>query len=180
MGYPVAVATEERLARRAAALARLRGWGDPVLRTPARRVDAFDDALHEQVLGMEQLMDDALGVGLAAPQVGVLRRLFVYRFRPDEPLGVLVNPELRWASEERQTLEEGCLSIPDVYVPVERAAAVRMAGLDRHGTSHEVEASGPDAAVLQHELDHLDGVLMLDRTTPEHRRAAIRALTPVA
>jgi peptide deformylase len=174
------VPTDEQLARRAAALAQLRGWGDPVLRTPARPVAAFDGALREQIREMERLMEDALGVGLAAPQVGVLRRLFVYRFRPDEPLGVLVNPELRWTSEDRQILEEGCLSIPDVYVPVERAAAVRMAGLDQHGHPHEVEASGPDASVLQHELDHLDGVLMLERTTPEHRRAAIRALTPVA
>jgi peptide deformylase len=129
---------------------------------------------------MGDLMDEAMGVGLAGPQLGLLKRIFVYRFADDEPLGVLVNPELVRAGEERQTIEEGCLSIARIHVPVERPALVELRGQDLQGHEITVVAEGPDATVLQHEADHLDGVLMLDRTDKESRKAALRALREAA
>jgi peptide deformylase len=173
---PTDYSSPERQARRTIALGQLRQWGDPALHAVARPIDRFDGALADLAARMADLMDEAIGVGLAAPQVGSLQRLFVYRFQERGPLGVLVNPVLLAHGSETQTLEEGCLSIADVHVPVERPSEVRIAGVDVRGHAIEVEACGPDATVLQHELDHLDGVLMLDRTSPEHRRAALREL----
>ncbi|HLL87263.1 MAG TPA: peptide deformylase [Thermoleophilaceae bacterium] len=164
-------------ARRTAALSLLRRYGDPILRSTATPVDRFDAALQGQVAHMGAIMRDSLGVGLAAPQLGLSQRLLVYRVEPDAPLVALVNPEVEWASEaELETLEEGCLSIPGVAVDVERPVHVRVRARDERGDDRLVEASGLEARVIQHELDHLDGVLILDRATKEARREALRAL----
>jgi len=163
-------------ARREAALRHVRKYGDPALRTRARPVEVFDAALADEVKRMESLMDDALGIGLAATQLGVMHRLLVYRVDPDAPLGVLVNPEIEWRGEELETMEEGCLSLPGVGVDVERPIRVRVRAVDEHGASLVVEASGLEARVIQHEVDHLDGVLILDRTARDQRKQAMRAM----
>jgi peptide deformylase len=162
--------------RRAAALAHVRKFGDPVLKTKARPVDRFDDALRSEVGRMGDLMGDALGVGLAAPQVGVLHRVLVYRVQHQAPVAALINPEVEWSGRELETMEEGCLSLPGVLVDVERPVHVRVRALDEHGEPVVVEASGLEARVIQHEIDHLDGVLILERTSREQRKEAIRAL----
>jgi peptide deformylase len=166
----------EVAARRAAALARIRKFGDPVLKTRARPVERIDDALKDEIRTMSQLMGDALGVGLAAPQVGVLHRLLVYRVQQQAPVAVLINPELEWKGRELEEMEEGCLSLPGVHVDVERPIHVRVRALDQDGEQITVEASGLEARVIQHEMDHLDGVLILDRTTREQRKEAMRKL----
>jgi peptide deformylase len=166
----------ETEARRAAALSFVRRLGDPVLKSRATPVDRFDDSLRRQVGRMAGIMSDALGVGLAAPQLGVSQRLLVYRVGTDAPVIVLANPELEWQSEERDVLEEGCLSIPGIQVDIERPLHVRVRGSDEQGDERMVEASGLEARVIQHEMDHLDGVLILDRTTREERREAMREL----
>jgi len=166
----------EVAARRALALSQVRKFGDPVLRTAARPVAQFDDALRSEAQRMGELMGDALGVGLAATQVGVLHRVLVYRVQHEAPLAVLVNPEIEWSGRELELLEEGCLSLPGVLVDVERPIHVRVRALDERGNQITVEASGLEARVIQHEVDHLDGVLILDRTTREQRKEAIRAL----
>ena len=166
----------ETRARRAAALAHVRKFGDPVLRTRAREIDVFDDALRDEVKRMGELMIDAVGVGLAATQVGVLHRLLVYRVQQDSPVIALANPEIEWRGGEEEIAEEGCLSLPSVLVDVERPVHVRVRGLDEYGEPVLIEATGLEARVIQHELDHLDGVLILDRTTREQRREAMRAL----
>jgi peptide deformylase len=163
-------------ARRAAALSFVRRLGDPVLKSRATPVDRFDDTLRSQVERMAQVMNDALGVGLAAPQLGVSQRLLVYRVGPEAPVIALANPELVWSSDKSETLDEGCLSIPGITVDVERPVFVRVEGRDETGAERSVEASGLEARVIQHEMDHLDGVLILDRTTKEQRREAFRAL----
>ena len=168
--------TPEQLARRENALARVRKYGDPVLRERARPVEAVDAVLQDQIREMTRLLEDAMEAGLAATQLGVLNRVFVYRAELDAPIRALVNPELEWASAETEVAEEGCLSIPGIWIEVERPARVRMRGLDEHGEPVEIEAEAAEARVLQHELDHLDGVLTLDRTTKEQRRAALREL----
>jgi peptide deformylase len=167
-------------ARRAAALAHVRKLGDPVLRTRAREVDRFDEELREEVRRMGQLMHEALGIGLAAPQVGVSHRVLVYRVEPESPVNALINPEIEWSGEETEVIEEGCLSLPAVHVDVERPVHVRVRAKDEYGEDIRVEASGLEARVIQHELDHLDGVLILDRTTKEQRKAAMRALREAA
>jgi peptide deformylase len=166
----------EVAARRAAALAHVRKFGDPVLRTRARPVEVIDDALRNEIERMGVLMNDALGVGLAATQLGVLHRLLVYRVSPQAPVSALINPELEWTGREDEIAEEGCLSLPAVLVEVERPVHVRVRGLNENGEEVVVEASGLEARVIQHEMDHLDGVLILDRTTREQRKEAMRAL----
>ena len=163
-------------ARREAALRHVRKYGDPALRTRARSVEVFDGALADEVRRMGELMDDALGIGLAATQLGVMHRLLVYRVDPDAPLGVLVNPEIEWSGDEVESLEEGCLSLPGVGVEVERPVRVRVRARDEHGAELLVEASGLEARVIQHEVDHLDGVLILDRTSRDQRKQAMRAM----
>jgi peptide deformylase len=163
-------------ARRAAAMSFIRRLGDPVLKSRATTVDRFDDSLRNQVSRMAGIMGDAFGVGLAAPQLGVSQRLLVYRVGPDAPLVVLANPELEWKSEESEVFDEGCLSIPGVTVDVDRPVHIRVKALDEEGEPRSVEASGLEARVIQHEIDHLDGVLILDRTTRDQRRDAMRAL----
>src|SRR4051794_21321231 len=169
----------ETRARREAALAQVLRYGDPALRAVARPVQRFDAGLAEEVERMTALLDDAFGAGLAATQLGVMNRVFVYRAEPDAPIGVMVNPTLEWTGGETVAGEEGCLSIPGVWVEVERPDQVRMRGLDPRGAERIVEAEGMEARVLQHELDHLDGVLMLDRISKEQRREAMRVLRGV-
>ena len=164
-------------ARRAAALAQVRLWGDPVLRSAARPVDRFDAELQAQASGMARLMDDALGAGLAANQVGVLRRLLVYRVAADAPLRVLVNPEIEWTADDQEPFSEGCLSLPGIWVEVLRPARVRVTARDEHGRPLTAHAEGREASVVQHEIDHLDGVLVLDRLDADARRQAVRRLT---
>jgi peptide deformylase len=163
-------------ARRMAAMSFIKRLGEPVLKSRATPVDRFDDSLRSQVSRMAGIMDDSLGVGLAAPQLGVSQRLLVYRVGPDAPIIVLANPEVEWQSDESESLDEGCLSIPGITVDVERPVYVRVRALDEEGADRTVEASGLEARVIQHEIDHLDGVLILDRTSREQRREAMRAL----
>ena len=166
----------EVAARRAAALAHVRKFGDPVLRTRARPVEQFDDTLRSEIARMGELMRDALGVGLAATQVGVLHRVLVYRVQQQAPVAALVNPEIEWTGKEAESMEEGCLSLPRVLVEVERPIHVRVQALDERGEPIVVEASGLEARVIQHEIDHLDGVLILDRTSRDQRKEAMRRL----
>ena len=166
----------ETEARRMAALSFIRRLGDPVLKSRATEVDRFDHLLKSQVARMAGLMNDAFGVGLAAPQLGISQRLLVYRLGPDSPLIALVNPELEWTSRDEETMEEGCLSLPGVAVDVDRPVHVRVRALDEEGEERRVEASGLEARVIQHEIDHLDGVLILDRTSRDQRREAMKAL----
>jgi peptide deformylase len=167
---------EETRERRDAALRFVRKLGDPVLRTTALPVENFDDALRIEIGRMGELMHDALGVGLAATQLGVLHRVLVYRAHSEDPITALVNPELEWLSEELETADEGCLSLPGVHVAVERAARVRVRAKDGHGQDQVVEAEGLEARVIQHEIDHLNGVLILDRISREARKEAMRAM----
>ena len=166
----------ELVARRSAALAQIRKYGDPVLRTRAREVEHFDQGLRDEVHRMGDLMADALGVGLAATQVGVLHRVLVYRVQQQAPVTALVNPEVEWRGEDAEGAEEGCLSLPSVLVDVERPVHVRVRAWDIDGQQLTIEASGLEARVIQHELDHLDGVLILDRTSRDQRKEAMRSL----
>jgi len=168
--------TAEERARREAALRHIRVFGDPVLRSKARPVERFDDALLEEVGRMGRLMHDSIGIGLAATQVGTLHRLLVYRVQHESPIVALVNPVIEWRSKEAETMDEGCLSLPGVLVEVERPVHIRVSAKDERGEDIEIEASGLEARVIQHEIDHLDGVLILDRTTREQRRDAVRGL----
>jgi peptide deformylase len=166
----------EVAARRDAALAHVRQFGDPVLRAEARPVEVFDDRLREEIERMAGLMNDALGIGLAATQVGVLNRVLVYRVEHDSPVNTLVNPRVEWSGGDKEILEEGCLSLPGVHVDVERPIYVRVRAQDAAGEPIVIEASGLEARVLQHEIDHLDGVLILDRTSRDQRKEAMRTL----
>lgn len=170
----------ELLARRTEALRYVRKLGDPVLRARAIEIDRFDDALREQVQRMGVLMEDAMGVGLAATQLGLLHRLLVYRVQHDSPVIALVNPEIDWSGDELETMEEGCLSLPGVLVDVERSINLRVRARDEYGEPVIVEASGLEARVIAHEVDHLDGVLILDRTSREQRRDAMRKMRETA
>ncbi len=173
---PVEELDEETRARRDAALRQVRKLGDPVLRASAVAVERFDERLRAEVQRMGELMQDALGVGLAATQIGVLHRVLVYKAYEDDPVSALVNPVLEWESEEREIKEEGCLSLPGVHVEVERAVRVRVRAQDPNGKELVVEEEGLPARVIQHEMDHLEGVLILDRISREARRDAMRAL----
>jgi peptide deformylase len=166
----------ETRARREAALRLVRKYGDPVLRSRALEVDRFDEALVEETRRMGQVMHDALGIGLAATQVGVMHRVLVYRVEPDSPVASLVNPVMEWQSEDTEIAEEGCLSLPGVLVEVDRPVHVRVRGADERGDDLVIEASGLEARVIQHEMDHLDGVLILDRTPRDQRKQAMRTL----
>jgi peptide deformylase len=163
-------------ARRAAAMSFIRRLGDPVLKSRATPVDRFDDSLRRQASRMAGIMNDALGVGLAAPQLGISQRLLVYRVGAEAPLIVLANPEVEWSSNDSEAGEEGCLSIPGITVDVERPVHVRVRAQDEEGGERVVEASGLEARVIQHEIDHLDGVLILERTSREERKRALREL----
>jgi peptide deformylase len=170
----------ETAARRAAALAHVRKFGDPVLKSRALPVERFDDPLREEIGRMAAIMRDGLGIGLAATQLGVMHRVLVYRLGEDAPLAALVNPEIEWSSRDSEIVEEGCLSLPGVHVDVERPLHVRVAARDENGDALTIEASGLEARVIQHEVDHLDGVLVLDRTSRDQRKQAMRALREAA
>ena len=166
----------EMLERREAALAQVVKFGDPVLKSKASPVTGFGPGLRSEVERMIEIMQDGLGIGLAATQLGVLRRLLVFQAGPESEPTVLVNPEVEWLSEEMAVAEEGCLSLPRVSMDVERPLYARFGGRDVEGEPIVIEAAGLEARVLQHEIDHLDGVLILDRTIREQRKAALRAL----
>ena len=167
----------DALERRSEALAKVVKFGDPVLRSTASPVADFDDSLADDVERMIEIMRDGMGVGLAATQLGLLRRVLVFQVGSDAPATALVNPEIEWISEEDlATAEEGCLSLPGVVVEVERPLHIRVSAHDQGGEPLSIEASGLEARVIQHEVDHLDGVLTLQRTTREQRKGAMRAL----
>jgi peptide deformylase len=166
----------ERLERREAALAHVVKFGDPVLKSKASPVSEFGPELRAEVERMIAIMRDGMGVGLAATQVGMLRRVLVFQAGPDSEPTALVNPEVEWLSDEVVTAEEGCLSLPRVSMDVERPLHARFGGRDTGGDPVRLEASGLEARVLQHEIDHLDGVLILDRASREQRKGALRAL----
>ena len=166
----------EMIERREAALAHVVKFGDPVLKSKASPVAKFGPELRAEVERMYEIMRDGLGVGLAATQLGVLRRLLVFHAGPDGEPSALVNPEIEWLSEETVVSEEGCLSLPRISVDVDRPLYARFSGRDVEGAPIVIEAAGLEARVLQHEIDHLDGVLILDRTERPQRKAALRAL----
>jgi peptide deformylase len=167
----------ERDARRRLALAQIRQYPDAALKMVARPVEEFDDDLVRLAERMKQLMLDANGIGLAATQVGVLQRLFVFQLE-DEQVVAVVNPEIVERGEETTVDDEGCLSIQGVLLPIERPATVTVAGRDEHGAEVRYSLEEPYSRVVQHETDHLDGVLILERTTPEARREALASLRP--
>lgn len=171
--------TPEEIARRERALEEITQLGDPVLRTTAREIDEFDADLVSLGAHMVSLMDDAIGVGLAAPQIGKPIRMFVYRVDGDGDAKAVVNPIVEPTTEETDVLEEGCLSIVGVHVPVERPTAVRLRGQTVDGKPIDEQLQGFTARVVQHENDHLDGVLILERTTPEARRQALKDLAAI-
>ncbi|MGB0121032.1 MAG: peptide deformylase [Solirubrobacterales bacterium] len=167
---------DETMRKREEALAQVVQYGDPVLKSKASEVTEFDNALAEEIERMIHLMRDGLGVGLAATQVGKLRRLLVFQTNSDAEPQALVNPEIEWLSDEAEIMVEGCLSIPRVVVEVERPLYARVRGQDQTGAEMLIEASGHEARVLQHEIDHLDGILILDRTERWQRKGAMKAL----
>jgi peptide deformylase len=166
----------ELLARREDALAHVVKYGDPVLKSRASEVTDFGPHLEGEAERMIAIMRDGMGIGLAATQLGILRRILVFAAGADAEPTAVVNPEVEWLSEELAMAEEGCLSLPRISVDVERPLFARLRGLDISGAALTIEASGLEARVLQHEMDHLDGVLILDRTSREQRRGAMRAL----
>jgi len=167
----------EREARRRMAVAQIRQYPDAALKMEARPVEEFDDDLRRLVERMKQLMVDANGIGLAATQVGVLQRLFVFQASDDETVA-LANPQIVDRGKDTTVEDEGCLSIQGVLLPVERPAKIAIEGQDEHGAQVRYELEEPYSRVAQHEADHLDGVLILDRTTPEARREALASLRP--
>ena len=169
-------AEAERLVRKEVALAQVRQYGDPVLRMRAADVESFDEELARITGRMTELMHDADGVGLAATQIGILRRFFVCTLDGEDR--VLVNPRVTPVGEETEVDDEGCLSLGSIRVPVERATRVTVEARDAAGEPVALELEGMDARVVQHEVDHLDGVLLLDRTDVESRRDALAQLRP--
>ena len=169
-------AKAEHELRKRVALSQIRQYGDPALRMRAAEVTAFDDELRHVAERMIAIMRDADGVGLAATQIGVLRRFFV--FHDDGEDRVLVNPAITLSGNETETDEEGCLSLGPVRVDVERPVEVTIEARDAAGEPVSLELEGLAARVAQHELDHLDGMLIIDRTDPASRREALRQLRP--
>jgi peptide deformylase len=167
---------QKLLERREAALAYVVKFGDPVLKSRASPVHEFGPELRDEVDRMIHIMQDGMGVGLAATQLGVLRRVLVFQAGNDNEPTALVNPKVEWMSDELTIAEEGCLSLPRVTMDVERPLHARFTGRDVDGEPVTIEASGLEARVLQHEIDHLDGILILDRTERKQRKAALRAL----
>ncbi len=170
----------EREARRRLALAQVRQYPDPVLRMEAREVEEIDESVTGLVERMRGLMSEARGVGLAAPQLGILRRVLVYQAGEEKPFVALVNPLVIETGEELVADDEGCLSLAaaTVIVGVERPATVVVEATSPEGEKLRIEAEGLEARVIQHEIDHLDGVLIIDRTSPEQRREALAKLRP--
>jgi peptide deformylase len=169
---------EERREWRATALRLVRQYPDPALRNAASPVAEVDDEVRRLAARMVDVMDRAHGVGLAAPQLGILRRMLVYRVGEEDAVRVLINPSLSELSEETVVSTEGCLSLlgGELQVPVSRHSRVRVSAVDSDGDPVELEAEGFEARVIQHEIDHLDGVLIVDRAQDEQRREALREL----
>jgi peptide deformylase len=165
-------------ARRRLALAQIRQYPDSALRLAAHEVTDFDDDLRRLADRMVTLMQEARGVGLAATQVGVLRRMFVFEPDPEEEARAIVNPVIVERGDETEADSEGCLSLQGVNVPVDRARHIVLEGKDPNGEDVRLELDGYPARVAQHELDHLDGVLIIDRTDEEHRKEALSILRP--
>ncbi len=163
-------------ARRRIALAQIRQYPDRVLKLRANEVDRFDESLARLAERMAALMFDARGVGLAATQVGVLQRVFVFVAEDDEQVQAVVNPTITSRTDETELGDEGCLSLQGVLVPVERNLGITLEGLDLEGKPLRLELEELAARVAQHELDHLDGVLIIERTDPESRRTAMATL----
>ena len=170
----------EREARRRLALAQVRQYPDPVLRMKANDVEELDDSVTGLVERMKGLMSEARGVGLAAPQLGILRRVLVYQAGEEEPFVALVNPRVVETGGEPTPDDEGCLSLgaATVIVEVERPTTIVVEATSPEGDEVRIEAEGLEARVIQHELDHLDGILIIDRTSPEQRREALAKLRP--
>ena len=168
----------EAEARKQLALAQIRQYPDPVLRMRAREVEEFDGDLAGLAERLTHLLREANGLGLAATQIGVLRRVFAFLPDPDEEPVVLVNPRFTVTSEELESDTEGCLSLQGVVIPIERHVSLTVEGQDPEGNDVKLELEGLPARIVQHELDHLDGVLIIDRTTPEARREALAILRP--
>jgi peptide deformylase len=166
----------ELLERREAALAQVVKFGDPVLKSRASEVTDFGEQLRAEVERMIAIMRDGMGVGLAATQVGTLRRLLVFQASRDAEPTALINPEVEWSSDDAVVAEEGCLSLPRVSMDVERPLFVTVSGRDLDAEPVRIEASGLEARVLQHEIDHLDGILILDHAPRDQRKGALRAL----
>jgi peptide deformylase len=164
------------LERREAALANVVKFGDPILKSRASPVHGFGPELRDEVDRMIRIMQEGMGVGLAATQLGMLRRVLVFQAGSDNEPAALINPKIEWTSDELAIAEEGCLSLPRVTMDVERPLHARFTGRNVEGEPVTIEASGLEARVLQHEIDHLDGVLILDRTPRQQRKAALRAL----
>lgn len=170
----------EREARRRYVLGQVRQYPDPILRLRTRDVTDFDEALATLVERMTGVMASAQGVGLAAPQIGILQRVLVHQAEEDSEPAALVNPVVVSRSEEVDVVDEGCLSLDaaGVTVAVERPVAVTLEARTPAGEPVRVEAEGLEARVIQHEVDHLDGIIIIDRTTPEERRRALAHLRP--
>ncbi len=168
--------SEQERAQRARALSEVVQYGDPVLRSEASEIKDFGPELQREAERMVAIMHGAMGVGLAATQLGVLRRMLVFQAGPDAVATALVNPVIEWLSEDSETAEEGCLSLPGIGLDVERPLHARVSGVDTSGERMLLEASGLEARVLQHEIDHLNGVLILDRSPRDQRKGAMRAL----
>jgi peptide deformylase len=163
-------------ARRRIALAQIRQYPDAVLRMRANDVDRFDATLARLAARMTELMHDARGVGLAATQVGVLQRLFVFQPHEDDEPQAVVNPQITARSKELESGDEGCLSLQGVHVPVDRHVTITLEGVDLEGAPLRLELDEMSARVAQHELDHLDGTLIIERTDTESRREALATL----
>ncbi len=151
----------------------IRLFGDPVLRTPAAPVETFDKELRKLVKDLTDTMQDAPGAGLAAPQIGVSLRVFTYWV--DDELGHLINPDLD-LSDELQEGEEGCLSLPGLAFDTKRARRVVAKGMNMHGEPVVIEGSDLLARAVQHETDHLDGIIFIDRLDAEMRKEAMRII----
>ena len=154
----------------------IRLFGDPVLRTPADAVTDFDKQLHKLVADLTETMLDAPGSGLAAPQIGVGLRVFTYYVPEQQEVAHLVNPVLHFPSEDEEDGEEGCLSIPGLTFDCRRRSHVVAHGQNMYGDPVTVDGTARTARCIQHETDHLDGVLFVDRLTPQVRREAMRAI----
>jgi peptide deformylase len=190
---PAESRNEEEEARRIAeaversrrAYREIRLWGDPVLRSTASPVNDFGPSLRSRIEHMAQVMRDAPGQGLAAPQIGSLQRILIYQLPVENGIEAsgptaLVNPRIVEASEEREMFLEGCLSIPSLFVAMERSVRVVVEASGPVGEPIEIEAEGMHASVLQHEVDHLDGVLLPDRLDRGDRREFLRAIRAAA
>jgi peptide deformylase len=154
----------------------IRIFGDPVLRERAAEVTSFDEGLRKLAEDMLATMRAARGVGLAANQVGVLKRMFTWELPDEERHGALVNPEVVETSEELQEGEEGCLSFPGLFYPTDRPLRARLRGVDVHGEPVEETGEGMFARILLHELDHLNGILFIDHLARHDRKEAMRRI----